>query len=925
MHIYHLQVNHLTAPLGFRMLRSVFSWKVEGAKGKKQEAARIVVAKDEAMSDVVKDTGYDAGAVSLGTSLDLPLAPCTRYYWTVSVKTDAGEECTSRAAWFETSKMEEPWTGRWITCDSAISRHPVFKKEIHPAKKVRAARLYICGLGLYEAYYVPKELSPEFKSPAWEERRYKIGEEYLAPYCNDYDEWLQYQTFDVTGQLQSEGVLSIFLGNGWYKGRFGFSSREEKGFYGNEWKLIAELHILYEDGTKEVIGTDDTWEVARSNIIFSSIYDGEQIDDTLEDAPETKAVICGAPKGELTPRMSLPVTAHETFTPKELIVTPKGEQVFDLGQEFTGIFTLAVDEPKGTKIHIQTGEVLQHGNFYNENLRNARSELIYISDGTKKTIMPHFTFYGYRYVKVSGVSDLKKEDFTGYALYSDIAYGGDLVTGHGLVNKLVENVRWGMKGNFLDVPTDCPQRDERMGWTGDTQVFSPTACYLADTYAFYGKYLHDMACEQKGLKGMVPNVVPSFGMDSTACVWGDAACIIPWNLYTFYGDVSILEDQYGSMKAWVDYITEVDKDDHSWRNVFHFGDWLALDNPDPTVDAVLGGTDEGFIANIYYAVSAGIVSKAAGILGHDEDKEKYGRLSEKQFEAVRHEYYSPSGRCCVNTQTAMLLTLKYGLSDNVDLTRSMLEKLFFNAGNKLKTGFVGTPLLGNVLTENGFTELAFKLLQNEDYPGWLHEIKLGATTVWERWNSLDEDGLISSTGMNSLNHYSYGSILEWMFRHVVGIDQKEGERGYKHAVLHPNLNWGLRKAAGEYDSPAGKYGVSWELTDPTHVTIHVKVPFDCCADMVFPESDKAPLTLEAGEYEFSYGLSRSMKKTYDLDTPVFEIFEDPKAVEALKDLITYEEIPAQFRRCSLLQVNKELGGKMGQQTLGMIETRLKDL
>ena len=379
----------------------------------------------------------------------------------------------------------------------------------------------------------------------------RVGDEYLTPYSNDYNEWVQYQTYDVTEEVSKQGMLRVLLGNGWYKARFGFSAFEDKGFYGNEWKLIAELHLTYADGSEEVIGTDESWQVRCSKIAFSNLYDGEHRDDTLSELPLEKAVFCEAPKGELTERMSLPVTIHETFEPKELLHTPAGELVFDMGQEFTGIFKLHVNVPAGTKVHVQTGEILQRGNFYNDNLRSAKSEYIYISDGTEMDLVPHFTFYGYRYVKIEGIPDLKKEDFTGLSYYSNITATGWMKTGSDLVNQLISNVRWGLKCNFVDVPTDCPQRDERMGWTGDAQVFSPTAMYLEDTYAFYAKYLYDMAKEQSVLGGKVPHVVPSCGVEDAACVWGDAACIIPWNLYLFYGDKSILEDQFVSMKSWV--------------------------------------------------------------------------------------------------------------------------------------------------------------------------------------------------------------------------------------------------------------------------------------------------------------------------------------------------------------------------------------
>lgn len=822
MKIYDMKVNHLTKPLGFRMPRTVFSWKVADADGKKQTEARIQVAVDAQMRETVFDSGFDSKADSLGYRADFELLPYTRYYWTVTVRTDKGEEATGETQWFETAKREAPWVGKWITCNSEEKRHPVFEKKICPAKPVKQARLYICGLGLYEAYF----------------DGVRVGDEYLTPYSNDYKEWIQYQTFDVTEQIKRPCCLfSVLLGNGWYKGRFGFSTKEDIGFYGNSWKLIAELRLTYEDGSTDTIGTDENWTVRRSNITFSNLYDGEYVDDTLPELTVESAVLCEeSMEGLLTERMSLPVTIHEVFTPAELLHTPAGEEVFDMGQEFTGIFSLNVHEPAGTVIHIQTGEILQNGNFYNENLRSAKSEYYYVSDGTRKTIVPHFTFFGYRYVKVEGVTGLKTEDFKGLTLYSDLEFTGQMETGHALVNRFIKNVQWGLKSNFVDVPTDCPQRDERMGWTGDAQVFSPTATYLSDTYAFYAKYLYDMAKEQSVLDGKVPDVIPSCGVESTACVWGDASCIIPWNLYLFYGDRSILEDQFESMRSWVDYIHRVDNGavPHNWRNVFHYGDWLALDNPAGGAEQVMGGTDEDFIANLYYAVSAGLVANAAHVLGKEAEEAKYRALSDEQFSVVKNEYYSATGRCCIKTQTALILTLKYHLSENEELTKKQLQKLFELSNGKLRTGFVGTPLLNNVLTENGFEKLAYELLLNEDYPGWLHEVKLGATTVWERWNSLLDDGTISGISMNSMNHYAYGSVLEWMFRHVAGINTVDEAPGLRKVAFMPILNGTLRKVSASYDSPAGLYKSSWEMTDSSHVTLSVTVPFGGSAVLRLP-------------------------------------------------------------------------------------------
>lgn len=935
MEIYSCKVNHLTNPLGFEMEDTVFSWKVRNAKGKKQSAARIQIALDDAFTQIAVDTGFREELDSLASPVDVELQPYTRYYWKVTVRTDAEkgsaeadggmEEVESEVQWFETAKMEEPWIGKWITCDSVEKRHPYFEKEIMPAKKVRQARFYVCGLGLYEAFYSGK----------------KIGEEYLTPYSNNYNGWVQYQTYDVTEVLQQAGTLSILLGNGWYKGRFGFTAREEKGFYGNEWKLAAELRLLYEDGTVELIGTDESWRVRRSNITFSSLYDGERVDDTLAPMPEEQAVCCEAPKGRLMARKSLPVCVKETIRPVELIHTPAGETVLDMGQEFAGVFTLKADVPAGVEIIIQTGEILQQGNFYNDNLRSAKSEYRYISGGGSVMLRPHFTYYGYRYVKIQGIEDLKPEDFTGLVLYSDIEDVGEMETGSALVNKFISNVRWGLRSNFLDVPTDCPQRDERMGWTGDAQVFSPTAMYLTDSYAFYEKYLYDMYSEQQQLGGKVPNVVPSAGISDAACAWGDAACIIPWNMYLFYGDKTILQKQYASMKAWVDYIHSVDGEEHRWRKQFHFGDWLALDHPKQEAEQMLGGTDEDFLANLYYAVSAGLVAKAADVLGYEKDRAAYQVLHDEQIAEVKREYYSVTGRCCIKTQTALLLTLKYHLSDNEELIRKQLEKLFADCDDKFRTGFIGTPILCHVLSDYGMSDLAYKLLLNEEYPGWLHEVKLGATTVWERWNSVLDDGSISGTGMNSLNHYAYGSVLEWMFAHGAGLQFTQESKGGRALRIAPEPNWELRELRAVYDSPTGVYRVHWQIPDPEHVKMTVQVPFGCQAAFVLPfarpetyADKKNPMfadvqdgicMLMAGTYEVLYETTEPFIKRYSVDSLIRELLSDRKVRTCLQEVLPLEQLPKKYHELSLREAAAAFGGRIGEEELKRIDGMLNML
>lgn len=910
MKIVNARLNHLVNPVGYQFPHLTFSYVAEDCIGTKQTAAQIVIYADAQQEKVLYDTGKDAGISSLAHNIDFPLEPCTRYYWNVRVWSDAeGEEAVSDLQYFETGKMDQPWQAQWIGCDDEEPRHPVFHKkiELDPAKKVACARLYISGLGLYRAWIAGQA----------------VGDEFLTPYCNNYLSWIQYQTYDVTGQIlalgkggecckEAEGAgihtsdseITVALGNGWYKGRFGFDSTPGSApFYGDSWKLIAELHVIYEDGTCEVIGTDDSWSVDRCHITFSNIYDGEKRDDTLPDVEAVPAKILGTvdalrEKLPLTERLSIPVKRKEYLTPIALIDTPAGEKVFDLGQNQAGTFRLRVHEPAGTVIHVQVGEVLQQGNFYRDNLRSALAEYWYVSDGNEHVLEPMFTFYGYRYAKVDGAAGLKADDFTGITCYSDFSLAGSLTTGAEKVNKLISNIFWGQKGNFIDVPTDCPQRDERMGWTADTQVFVPTACYYSDPFAFYTKFLHDMHTEQAAREGLVPDVIPAFsnaGMGSS--VWGDAATIIPWTLYEFYGDVNILRDSMDGMKGWVDWITRRDGDDHAYGKGFHFGDWLALDNPAGGVDQIKGGTEDAFVAYVYYYHSADIVARSAKILGYQEDEKKYRALADKIYQYIQDEYFTANGRLAIDTQTGYVLALFYSLTQHRDRQLDGLIRLLKVHGNKFVTGFVGTPLIQKVLSLAGMDKLAYRILLNEEFPGWLYEINLGATTVWERWNSMSPDGSVSSTGMNSFNHYAYGSVGEWMYRTIGGINAAEEGPGFKKATLRPIPNYDLRCASTVYASPAGTYKSSWEVIDYNHVHMSVTVPFDCeaalhlplaKADTILPWSGKELgsdkcVVIGPGTYELTYECEDNALVTLlTVDFTIGEIMDDKKVMAALE-------------------------------------------
>ncbi len=851
MDIASVRVDHLKQPLGFRMDKPVFSYVIENSKGTCQTKGRVQIALDDTMSEPVYDSGLLDDMDPAAFRADISLRPRTRYFYQITAMTDAGETAVSPVDWFETGKMDEAWKGRFITCSNKESRLPIFTKTIEVRKPVRKARLYICGLGLYQASIDGK----------------KVGNEYLTPYCNDYDSFFQVQTYDVTKQLSKTAELAVELGNGWFKGRFGFDPKKVNGTYGSKWALIAEVHLTYQDGSEDVIGTDTSWKVLRSKTYFSNIYDGEKVDQNLPDLEPEKARYFVTPQGEkdyrlrLMDRLSVPVVVQKKFKPKEIIHTPAGELVLDLGQEITGIFEIKADLKKGQTLHLQFGEILQDGNFFNLNLRSAKAEFFYTaSERDEKepaVIRPSFTFYGYRYVKVEGLEQIGRDDFTGLALWSDLDQIGTIKTGNRKINQLLSNVQWGQRDNFVDVPTDCPQRDERMGWTGDAEVFCPTASLFLYTEPFYRKYIYDMNQEQKVRDGAVPHVIPSFHMQGSACAWADAATIIPWKVYENYGDKQFLEDSFDGMKGWVDYVDRLEKDGHKWRDQFHFGDWLALDGPYP-YPSPLGATDGGFLAETYFLYSTRLTAKAAAVLGREEDKEHYEELADRILTYIRQEYYTPNGRCAVDTQTGYLVTLWQGLWPDPKPAIEGLKKQFKWSSGKLKTGFIGTPILNLLLSKYGFSAKAYDLLFNEDYPGWLYEVNNGATTIWERWNAVLPDGKLSDLTMNSLNHYAYGSIAEWIWRWAAGLDQADDSVAYKKIQYHPVLDARMKRMKAELKSASGLWKSEWAFDGKT-ADITLTVPFGCSAVIELekaPESAYKDLgpdhTVGAGTWHFCY-------------------------------------------------------------------------
>jgi alpha-L-rhamnosidase len=909
MNITDLKTNRIAHPLGYALAQPSLSWLVENSLDKVQVAAQVNVAADPEFKRMIFDSGQISGAGidSLAYYPDIKLSPRTRYYWKVHIWGET-EHATSEVAWFETAKMDEPWSAQWITPDFDDNQaHPVLFKTFDLPTDVISARLYICGLGLYHC-----ELNGE-----------KVGNEFLTPYCNAYDQWLQYQTHDITAQLlRGENYLSVMLGNGWYKGCYGLQfGGSIPQTYGDQFALLCELRITLASGEELTLGTDASWQAVPAPVLESSIYDGETYDARLAAAcfpqpgftPEKifGVKIIALDMNKLEARRSLPVCINEEIKPQAVLQTPAGETVLDMGQNMVGWIRFRTNAPAGCKIKLEYGEVLQGGNFYRENLRTARAEYNFIASGTETFAQPYFTFYGFRYVKVSGwEGDLNPDDFTGCVVYSTMDITGSIETSNDKVNQLFKNALWGQKGNFLDIPTDCPQRDERLGWTGDTQVFSGTACFNMDAAAFFSKFCYDLGKEQAKFGGMVPYVVPDAHTNrGGSSAWGDIATILPWNVYEYYGDKAILEQQFESMRSWVDFINQADDASGGkrlWTTGFHFGDWLALDGND--LDSPLGGTPEDFIASAYYYYSAKLTARAAAVLGKGQEAKHYARLAEEVKASIQEEYFTATGRLAINTQTGFVLALFMNLVPEQfrrRLTNDLVLRLRKDKVH-LRTGFVGTPYLCRVLSNIGANDLAYQLLLNEDYPSWLYAINLGATTIWERWNSLNPDGTISSTGMNSLNHYAYGSIVEWMYRDMCGLNPSsagDSLTGFRHARIVPKPDQSLKWAKARFRSAAGWYESGWQIAEDGCLTFELTIPFNAVSTVMLPDArlgeitlngrlvqigrqvdNSIELTLDTGHYTITYQPTRAYYETFSTEIPIPRLVRSEKVLRLLAEV-----------------------------------------
>ena len=672
---------------------------------------------------------------------------------------------------------------------------PEFLRSFRPKGVVESAFLTITGMGVYEA-----SINGE-----------RVGKFVLAPGWTVYKKRLQYQTYDVTDMIRdnTDNQISVLLGKGWYRSRLvgwqGSPAQEE--LRAKPAGLLAELELHYTNGSFESIVTDGSWTVRESQVRFSEIYDGEIYDASFTADHEEAAVEFDGPDETLVEQEGEEIREQEQLGVARIIMTPSGETVLDFGQEITGYVRVCVQAKKGETVDLSFGEVLDaDGNFYNANYRSAKCIYRYICRDGGQVYQTRLTFYGFRYVRVNafpgGPAAAEKENFTGIVVHSDMERTGYLATSDPLLNDLISNAVWSQKDNFLDVPTDCPQRDERLGWTGDAQVFARTAIYNYDTERFYYKWLHDLAADQRE-DGAVGFVIPDLlQAEKPSAAWGDAATVIPWELYLAYGDAGVLSRQFESMKRWVDYITGATATQYLWTGGAHFADWLGLDAP---VGSYKGSTREDLIATAFYALSTELVIKAGKVLG--EDVSAYEDLYEHIRETFREtwpEYL---------TQTECVLAAHFRLAADPGKAAAKLVQMIRVAGDKLQTGFVGTPYLLHVLTDYGYDELAYTLLLRKEYPSWLYPVLKGATTIWEHWDGIMEDGSFWSTDMNSFNHYAYGSVLDWLYGVAAGIRPDEEAPGYERVLIAPHPDKRLGWLEAKYQSRFGLVCSRWEYRE----------------------------------------------------------------------------------------------------------------
>jgi alpha-L-rhamnosidase len=866
----NLRTEYKTNPLGIDVLKPRLSWEIQSDKRNTMQTAYEI--RFASNPDLLKSSESLLWQSKVNTDQsihvvyeDPALQSGQRVYWQVKVWDNHGRNSgwSDPAFWEMGLLIAGDWKAAWIEADieeDTKKSQPAqyFRKEFDLSKQIKSARLYITSHGLYEGFLNEKRVGDQVFTPGW----------------TSYNKQLQYQVYDVSDLLvQGKNALGITVGDGWYRGYLGW--KDNRNVYGEKLAVLAQLDVTFEDGSREKVVTDDSWKVTNNGPIrMSDIYMGETYDARKELSGWAKSGFNDSnwntvnemnfSKKHLVAPYGSPVRKIEEIKPIGVTASKDNKYILDMGQNMVGWLRIKITGQKGTEIIIRHAEALdRQGGFYTENLRSAKQTVVYICRGEGEEIFePHFTFQGFRFVEITGYQGTPDlESITGIVIHSDMAPTGNFSCSNELINQLQHNILWGLKGNFLDVPTDCPQRDERMGWTGDAQVFAPTACFNMDAATFYTKWMQDLALDQHD-NGMVADVIPNvLGSDNGGHTgWADAAIVVPWTVYLNYGDKRILQDQYKSMTTWINFMKEKAGEDHLWDGDWHYGDWLSFDDSSP---AYMGAyTETDLIATAYFAYSTTLMSKIARILDKDEDAKEYDSLSRKIKEAFNQEFLTPNGRLVSHTQTAYTLALAMDLiPENL---REKVTKNFHKNVDTFKhitTGFLGTPLISQTLTDNGYLDMAYLLLNRKEYPSWLYPVTMGATTIWERWDGIKPDSTFQDAGMNSLNHYAYGAIGKWLYGTVAGIDIDEENPGYKNILIRPQPGGGLTHARAEIKTMYGLAASAWkfdgdqdsfEVTIPPNTTATVYLPFE---DMKNVRSD-GKLISESQEMVISYDTAK---------------------------------------------------------------------
>lgn len=829
--------------------------------GVTQSGWQIQIASDRTFDTPDFDSGWQPGSSCCGVMVGpMTLRASHRYFLRVRLK-DSHEQTGgwSRPASFITGVLGA-WQGEFISAETPEERNLSaggrlrHRFHLDHSREIASAFVHATALGLYQLW-----LNGE-----------RVGQDELTPGWTSYRHHLLYQTWDVTDALQAgDNMLGAELGAGWYKGDMGFE--RQRNLYGEQTALLCQLVVNYTDGGQTVVVTNQAWQAGPSPVLFAEIYDGERYDARLADDGWCR--VSGSTtvwrdvqpvaweRSALVAQGAGTVGEIERRPPIRLFTTPQGDRVLDFGQNLSGWVTFCVQGRAGDKVILRHFEVLDaQGNVYLDNLRTAKQTVEYrLRGGAKECWQPHFTFQGFRYVKVEQwPGEIEPDAFRAVVLHTQMTPGGTLRCAHPGLNQLCQNILWGLKGNFVDVPTDCPQRDERLGWTGDAQIFCRTATYLMNARNFFAKWLVDLACDQTS-EGGVPHVVPDILSGScednwllsqgthSAAAWADAAVVIPWTLYLMYGDKATLARQYDSMCAWVTFMQR-HSEEHIWNYKLQFGDWVALDAEE---GSYFGATPNALTCTAWYAWSTQLLTKSALALGRAADAAKWQQLYGEIVAAFRARFFTAEGEMTARTQTAHILALAFNLVPDAlrqRTTETLLDLLAEKDGH-LVTGFVGTPLFCHALSENGHPREAWSLLLKEDFPSWLYQVNAGATTVWEHWDGLKPDGSMWSADMNSFNHYAYGAVGEWLWRVAAGIEADENAPGFEHVIIRPRPDARVGWLEATYPSVRGEISVRWQLTANV-VVLQVAIPAASRATLILPDASHI---VDGGELNFREG------------------------------------------------------------------------